>query len=271
MLRFLYPRLCYVCRSPADNTAPLPLCSACYDRFRAEIADGCPRCGRPLSTCDCHPRLLRDPLLLSALPYRTEGGVVRRLILTAKHHPCAPFVKECAFRLATICKKRGIPTEGAYLTYVPRSPKRYRSCGFDQARELARALGKELTLPVTPLLTCRPFAKQQKTLSFRQRSRHAAGNYRLRPEATALIQDKTVLLVDDVVTTGATLAACVSLLQKAGASQVICLTAARTVSHREDISFAPPSVFSDRKEDTAPDVAASDDNESFAPTVTDSD
>jgi ComF family protein len=120
-------------------------------------------------------------------------------------------------------------TEGkpyTVLTYVPRSRAARLEYGTDQARALARALSDLSGLPCERLIVRRGSGKEnaQKTLSTGARLRNARELYRL--SASADVKGKTVVLVDDIVTTGATAAACIRLLRGAGAAEVFCLTVA---------------------------------------------
>jgi predicted amidophosphoribosyltransferase len=105
------------------------------------------------------------------------------------------------------------------VTWAPTSAERRRERGFDQAELLARAVGRRLRLPVKGLLERRPGAPQT--------GRNATDRH-LGPRFTTKPSPPAVLLVDDVVTTGATLAAAASALRLGGANRVLAVTAGRT-------------------------------------------
>jgi len=114
---------------------------------------------------------------------------------------------------------------------VPLHWRRYRERGFNQSERLARGLGR----PVWHVLRRVRMTRAQVELPAEQRRRNVAGAFSLRPlwwrgtPATAL-KERTVVLVDDVATTGATLMACARVLYAAGAGEVRAVTAARVVS-----------------------------------------
>jgi ComF family protein len=112
------------------------------------------------------------------------------------------------------------------VTWVPLSGRRRAQRGYDQSRALARSIGRRLDLPVVRLVDRIRDTPAQATLSRRLRVRAVRGAFRARGAA----MPAKVLLVDDVLTTGATAAACARALRSAGASRVGLLTVARSLS-----------------------------------------
>ncbi len=102
---------------------------------------------------------------------------------------------------------------------VPLHQKRLRERGYNQSRLLAEELGKLVNLPVVDdcLIRQRPAPPQARTSTVDERRRNVAGAFTC---PNRKLQDKQVLLIDDVTTSGATLDACASALQAAGASSV---------------------------------------------------
>lgn len=112
---------------------------------------------------------------------------------------------------------------------VPLHPRRQYQRGFNQADDLARELG----VPVVPLLKRVVFTRSQIDLPKHQRRENVKNAFAFRPDPKSLIPDPCiVVLVDDVVTTGATLEACAAVLKRSGVKEVRALTAARVVSER---------------------------------------
>ena len=113
------------------------------------------------------------------------------------------------------------------VTWVPLSRRRLRERGYDQARLLAKATAKELGLPLTPTLhKQRNTQPQSGTGDAAKRRANIAGAYRMKKGVD--VTGKRILLMDDIVTTGATLSECARVLGKAGAEQVVCATVARS-------------------------------------------
>jgi predicted amidophosphoribosyltransferase len=104
--------------------------------------------------------------------------------------------------------------------------------GFDQAQRLAKAMAKACEGNYAPLIK-RTHRKtsEQKTLNAEERTVNAASSYILNPQTAEAVRDRTVVICDDLCTTGATLNRCAALLVEAGARSVVLCTVARTDSH----------------------------------------
>jgi competence protein ComFC len=111
--------------------------------------------------------------------------------------------------------------QNAVVTYIPRRRRAVAEEGVDQGYELARALGRSLELPVLKTLQNKG-KTAQKTLDHAERQAQADTAIRLRKTTTDAVRGKTVVLVDDITTAGATLAAATRQLLDAGAAQVVC-------------------------------------------------
>lgn len=200
----------------------------------------CPFCTRILE----NPRETLCPNCQPKLPWLTHKAALRRVEFTAGC--CSPLlykeqVRKCIHRykfthvrayakplgtlMAQCVRDHGEITPDV-VTWVPLSRKRLRERGFDQARELAQVVGRELGIPVQALLSKdRDTERQSSMESDARRKANVLGVYSLRPEAD--VQRKCVLVVDDVVTSGATLSACAKVLDGAGAERIWCVTLAQ--------------------------------------------
>ena len=169
-------------------------------------------------------------------------GVPEKLIYHIKHHGDPRVFEFVAERLAPrlLYTAAELPTrapEGEdqplLFTYPPRRRSAVNKDGFDQARRLAKAMASACGGDFESLLK-RTYgkAKEQKTLNAEEREVNAASSYILNHRATETVRDRTVVICDDLCTTGATLNRCAALLVEAGARSVILCTVARTDSHR---------------------------------------
>jgi ComF family protein len=227
-----FPPRCAACGEILPRrTESRALCDACLSRFRDEEDVGCTVCGCTYAECQCRPKDFLPDELVFALPYNRREGICRKLILSCKNRKNRAAMDEIADLTVSAAKKRGILEEDALLTYVPRSPEKEMHTGVDQAEELAKAVASRTGLPLYHLLGHRFFGKEQKNLSADERGEAASGAYYLRSGGEA-IAGRTVILVDDVVTSGATANACAACLKEGGAARVICLAAARTIPRR---------------------------------------
>jgi ComF family protein len=160
-------------------------------------------------------------------PFLYEG-VCRDLVLALKYQGRTSLVPFLADRMAEeVVRQMGLPaTEADRILPVPLHPTRLRERTFNQAELLARALADRMGIPCEEnlLIRCRP-TQPQAELTREERSRNVRGAFDLRSGSG--LRGSRLLLVDDVLTTGATAEACAALLKKAGARSVWVVTAAR--------------------------------------------
>jgi ComF family protein len=181
----------------------------------------CDRCGRPseepLRSCaDCPP----PPIDAARSPFLYDGPLARavRGMKFSGWHGLGPHLAGAMAEVADDV----LPAD--VLTWVPLSRRRRARRGFDRAEVIARTVGERLGLRIVPLLRRVRETGAQARRSGVDRRRALRG-------AFAAIEEppRTVLLVDDILTTGATAAACAETLKRAGADVVRVLTAARSL------------------------------------------
>ncbi len=158
-------------------------------------------------------------------PLRYQGKV-RDGIHDYKFHGKEARGKTLGVLIAQCVRDQGLDLETDLVTWAPLSKKRRRERGYDQARLLAESVGEELCLPVAETLTkVRDIPAQSGLEEEAARRANVLGAYEAyRPEGFA---GKRLLLIDDVVTTGATLTECAKVLKLAGAAEVVCGTIAK--------------------------------------------
>ena len=181
--------------------------------------------------------------LVYLVRYRTgqADGIPEKLIYHLKHRGDPRVFAFVAARLAprVLGTVSTIPTRKpagedrpVLFTYPPRRPSALREDGFDQAKRLAKAMAAVCGGDhASVILRTRRRASEQKTLNAVQREANAATAYVLSDKAAETVRDRTVVICDDLCTTGATLGRCAALLVEAGARSVILCTVARTDSH----------------------------------------
>jgi predicted amidophosphoribosyltransferase len=198
----------------AAGLAP-PLCAVCGRGCRAE-AVLCTRCARRLAGAE--PLLGKGPPGLdrawSSAPYE---GVARDLVAALKFRRLLPVADLMADRVHWLAPAHML---SGTVVAVPPAPPRLRRRGFDPAGELAAALAERLQAPLAPCLARRGARRQVG----RGRADRVAHPPRIRVCAPV---PRSVLLVDDVLTTGSTLTACAKALRGAGAARVVAVTFAR--------------------------------------------
>ena len=222
----LWPPRCLACDGFAWDGALPGLCGRCADALPTLVAP-CPRCGREaglsatVAPCArCRTETYDFDGVVAPLAYR---GVARDLVLTLKFAGRTPAAVPLGRMLADAVLSAGRP--GDLLVPVPLSAARLRERGFDQADELTRVLARITGIERgRRVLGRRRDTAPQSGLSRAGRRRNPRGAFVAR---RALVAGRCVLLVDDVVTTGATASACARALLRAGARRVVLAAACR--------------------------------------------
>jgi ComF family protein len=222
----LFPRRCVGC-----GVGPWPFCLRCRAGIAELVPPGCSRCGRPLevetAACgDCPPSVIG----WSRAAFLYEGPVRRALMalkfsgLSGVAEALAPFMAEALARAPPQGRAIGEDSD-AVLTWVPLGPRRRRKRGYDQAEVLARAVGALSGRPVRRLL--------RRMLETAPQARRAGPERRLALRGAFALAGEVggtrVVLIDDVLTSGATASECVSVLRSGGAVDVGVITAARSL------------------------------------------
>ncbi len=163
-------------------------------------------------------------------PYFYEGGIKQGL-LTLKRGETVHGINFFAQQMAEyIARRYGYGFDG--VVYVPMTEQKIRRRGYNQSRLLARALGKKLQLPVIDGALIRLYdTVDQHKSHLRGRKGNVLGVFEADPH---LVADKHLLLVDDIVTTGATINECGKMLLLAGCEEVCGITVASTCLYHKE-------------------------------------
>ena len=229
-LELIYPPSCLSCLARLPASTPLELCAACERQLHAVPPPCCPRCGRHSSitlrdndVClTCRRTLPSFRTGAAAFEY---AGALRDCIHRVKFDSHARVGRALGARLAGIAQHRLSGSHDDLIIPIPLHPTRRRDRGFNQAELLARPIGEALRLP----LECRALRRVRPTdtqsrLAPDDRHANVAGAFRV--EEASRVAGRRILLVDDVLTTGATADACSQALLAAGALSVDVLVLA---------------------------------------------
>lgn len=163
-----------------------------------------------------------------ARSYAVYEGALVQAILLLKFEAIFPLAAWFADRLAELVRLRPAEFGADVVIPVPLHPQREKERGYNQAGLIARPLAKKLGLPHRPILLVRIRPRPDKPLlSLEERWESVRGAFAT--QKGARVDNLRILLVDDVMTTGATLDACTRALREAGAKKVIGLTVARAL------------------------------------------
>jgi len=230
ILSVLLAPSCAACGKPLDYPTHGPVCEPCWRSILPITPPLCDRCGDPLpawraisiplALC---PRCRRTRRLVDrARAIGTYDGALRAIVHALKYEGR----RSLARTLAELMRHRGAEMlDGATCVIaVPLHPSRRRERGFNQAADLAR----HMAMPTVAALQRVRATPTQPGLPAARRHRNVRDAFAVTRAGRAL-RNATVVLVDDVSTTGATLEACARVLKQAGVAEVRALTAARVV------------------------------------------
>lgn len=203
-------------------------CVACWARLPMLPYPRCERCGYPGTGGACRWCALLPPYVRAVRSACwVPDGVAGDLVHALKYHGWWRLADEMASVMSRATWPEDVRAERTSLIPVPLSHRRQRERGFNQSERLAAALGSRLALPVwSDVLQRTHFASSQTRLTAAQRLHNVAGAFRVQAESPN-VRGAHVLLVDDVVTTAATLNACAAALFAAGARIVSYITFGR--------------------------------------------
>lgn len=224
---------CAVCGENVTGGVAL-ICSGCSEELEKAMAGICKKCGSCHYGCLCSVPALRDAgceYLVKLVGYDPSKptSAVNKMIFRLKRRRDLMLHSYLAGLLAVplerIMKARGLTRENCVVTFVPRSRIKYQRTGVDQASALAHVLARKAGLKCVSLLRRKEEGTAQKFLGLKERERNAARSY---SSKRTVKPGTSVILVDDLVTTGATMCECTKLLRKAGADAIYGVCIART-------------------------------------------
>lgn len=212
----LFPRLCEACGSRL-NAGDVALCAVCQSRlpFRACIDTGFDE------DVECE----RLPRRVMAVFTYVHGGMLHKLVAKVKHGGRRDLARSLG-RLAAVEAGRAGAFDGVdVIVPVPLDPAKLRRRGYNQAFEMAMGVSQHTGIPVADVLARAGGGDSQKSKRAGERERNVKGAFVIVDASSCA--GRHVLIVDDVMTTGATLAECAALLSGCAAS-VSVLAVART-------------------------------------------
>jgi len=231
--QLLLPAECLICHGLLNTRdAARIVCPLCRQRWRAVRPPWCERCGQPEPHFGPCRLCVAWPAALRAVRSAVWLDAYARPAVHALKYGGLPRIAD---DLATAMRKRQSPADGAsVLIPIPLATKRLRTRGYNQSEVLARALARQWRIPVLPDLLVRTRETPTQTaLTPGTRLANVAGAFEVRNVKCGMrnfafrLSTFELILVDDVFTTGATLAEAARALEQAGATRVEGVTFAR--------------------------------------------
>jgi len=230
----LFPGCCRLCDQLLVDARRLPVCDYCLSSFPAIPPGSCDICGLPGAF---DPEFPKDSAVCAdcashrfafdrARSFGLYEGELVRAILLLKHEQINPLGKWFSKQLVNVVRREVGQTDADLVIPVPLHSHRARERGFNQVDLFGRPLARLLRLPYRSLLLVRSRPRPEKhLLRSEERWESVRGAFAMRTGAR--VDNLRILLLDDVMTTGATLDACSRALREAGAKVVVALTIAR--------------------------------------------
>ena len=247
MLAAFFVNKCAVCSEVLWGKGEL--CEECLSLWEKARLERCPVCAKTARFCRCRPISLTstgrigDKYITSLVFYGKSGDtristvLVRKLINKLKKsgdRSCVRFVsRELSVQILRLLKTQGEDISEWRICYPPRSKKNIKKFGFDQAKEIAKTVSRYTGIESEDCLR-RKGHKMQKTLNPIERRKNAENSYFLSKDAVP--ENKKYIIIDDVITTGATVNASAKLLLDAGAQTVYPVSVARTKKKKRKVS-----------------------------------
>jgi ComF family protein len=234
ILNLAYPENCFICSVPVSRRLDCGICGNCWSRVIALKIDRprCPSCGLPLNTPDadsenlCGRCITQLPLYSGARSFGHYEAEMRRLIQELKFRGRKKLIGLLSPLMTSVFYECWGRESFELIVPIPLHPKRKRERGYNQSELLARAIAAQTAIPVDVHILIRSRSTlPQVGLSDSQRFENVRKAFRCINDEK--ISGKRILLVDDVMTTGATVSSAAQTLIAAGCSRVSVLTAAR--------------------------------------------
>lgn len=222
LLHVLYPSRCPMCSARSDRWQCAPICDACWSLITPYTGPSCTSCGLPLASihanvcCEC---LRSAPFFSNVLVYGLYEGVLAEAIHQFKFSG----IRRLAYPLASFLLQLEIPRADC-LVAVPMSKKDLLRRGFNHSLLLAYVISKKTGIPLVTngLMKVRE-TPPQVGLSAGERQRNLSRAFAVRRN----LENLHLILVDDVITTGATVNECSRALREAGVRHITVLALAR--------------------------------------------
>lgn len=210
------------------------LCPICHSNWEIEKKKHCPQCGKEHIKCRCDipansGGVISDIVHLCGYSAKTDS-VPKHVVLSLKQSHDSRLFEFVAGELSTpIVKLNNFDRGNCLITYVPRSPEKLKETGVDQSEKLAKAVSEKLGVPFACTLKHINTTHLQKELDSAGRIENSLRAFRPLSHTESSVTGKDIILIDDVITTGASVFACACLLTGCGAASVSAASVCRTI------------------------------------------
>ena len=225
----LLPVACVSCGALVRDRETGIVCGLCWTRLALLPAPRCDRCGHPMQSGKCQWCALLPPFVRAVrsvcwMPGEPAASIVHAL----KYGGWTKVAAGMALRMSRLAWPRDVCEERSGLVPVPLATARTRERGYNQSALLALGLAERWSVPVfTDVLVRSRATRSQTELTPEERVGNVAGSFQLVERMRDIIRGQHIVLVDDVVTTAATLNECARVLYAGGARIISYVTFGR--------------------------------------------
>lgn len=211
-------------------------CQECRDEWEYTKNEPCSRCKLLNIDCNCVPEALEGYRVMSLIKFGKNQSADRLIYSLKKHNNKKNFdfaVKELAWRLHLFIRENNIEVGDMIITNVPRKTSSVSVYGFDHAELIARGISDIIEVDYVKTLRRLRDGRDQKKLKAEKRLHNSRGKFGLLDDAINTINGKTIVIIDDVVTTGSTVSACIEELKKGVPAEIVILSIAKSMTKRK--------------------------------------
>ena len=223
---------CLLCHEPIGYGDEIGFCVDCIDDWNAFLSVKCVRCGYKIGECTCVPRLIRESSnygFITCAFYSPKAKLpANKLIYTLKRDFDTDLInfmaKMMVKNLLILGKRHGINFSEYTATFVTRRNSGKRKYGFDHTEYLAKYVAKRLGIKCERTISNVGYV-EQKSLTKNERLENAQISFEIYKKSN--VKGRKFLLIDDIITSGATMRACIDILKENGAAEVIPVSFAK--------------------------------------------
>lgn len=225
----LTPCCCPICGNASLDRSQNMFCKECLESFHFVKSPVCPKCGGEhngiLEECGECLNMARERPWERATALFVMTGSVKEAIYQFKYRSNLALARTFASLGSTLLLENNGKWD--FITFVPLHPFRYLKRGYNQSAILGEMLGREMKLPAKGVLYRKKHTRRQASLNREERLKNMKDSFSILPFRKEFCKGKNILLIDDVMTSGATLSAATEALLQAGAAKVSIFVIAR--------------------------------------------